>query len=102
MRKLWCSSFMIAALLIGCKQNTATEGENANVDTTGMTADSLAVQPDRTNVEPDSVPIIADTIKGNPDANPSNNGDSKAPGAKPKPGTMSQVDSIKASYPPKK
>ena len=102
MRKLLCSSFFIAALLIGCKQNTATESENTNVDSSAVRVDSPVVQSDKTYVSSDSVPPVTDTIKGNPAANPANNADSKIPGPKPKPGTFGKVDSIKASYPKKK
>lgn len=101
MRKLWCNSILIAVVLfsIGCKQHTASETETG--DTSALSVDTTIATPDNTAVNADTV-SINDTIKGNSAANPAINGDSKVPGSKPKPGKMSQVDSIKASYPPKK
>ena len=102
MRKLWCSSILLAVVIftIGCKQHTASETEQT-ADTSTLRVDSTAAQPDRTDVNPDTV-SVNDSIKGNEAANPATNGDSKVPGPKPKPGKLSHVDSIKASYPPKK
>ena len=115
MKKLWFNSVVTTAifclLMSACKQRTATEMESA-VDTTALRHDTSATQPDRTNVEPDSIPSSggiepgggknatpASPINGGLDEN---DGDSKRPGEQPKPGKLSQIDSVKASYPPKK
>ena len=106
MKKLWFSSVLALIFLsVACKQRTAAEMDQGTGDTTAMRVDTSFTQPDRTNVEPDSIPSAGEVdvrhevgTAGDGDAG----GESKAPGAKPKPGKMSRTDSIKASYPPKK
>jgi len=105
MRKLWFSSPIAAALFlslllaVACKRHTAAETEQT-ADTSTMRVDTTLTQPDRTNVEPDSVPSAGSNQPQN--VPNTTGGDVKTPGSKPKPGSMSKVDSIKASYPPKK
>jgi hypothetical protein len=100
MRK-WLFSSLVIAALAGCQQKSAEETADSSIDSGALRVDSLATQPDRTNVEPDSLPMPQDSVATN-----RSTGGAKKPGQSgpmPKPGTTTnKVDSIKASYPPKK
>lgn len=102
MKKLLFSSLLLFGLVnTGCRQ-TAREMEAEHVDTPIFVGADTLAPPDRVvyDIDTPETPF--------PDGVPSKNGQGspKRPNGKPKempkPGTQSEVDSIKNSYPPKK